>query len=99
MPGDPNPTAEGPVRAARPVVGVSGGRAPGRPVGARLGVLGLWPDAGFRGFVEIDRPVLEGTVERVVATAAGLVQARTTRPGPGGADVDAAAPPSSLAAA
>jgi hypothetical protein len=76
---------------------VAGLRSPSRPVPSR--VLGLWPDAGFRGFVEIDRPVLEGTVERVVATAAGLVQARTTRPGPGGADVDAAAPPSSLAAA
>jgi len=74
---------------------VAGLRSPTRPVPAR--VIGLWPDAGFREGIEVDRAALEGAVDRVVATVARLVDARTdSSDSDGGAPVECRA---SLAAA
>jgi hypothetical protein len=53
---------------------VAGLRSPTRPVPSR--VLGLWPDAGFHSSVEVDREVLLGAVDRVVATVTAVVSAR-----------------------
>jgi hypothetical protein len=55
---------------------VAGLRSPTRPVPSR--VVGLWPDAGFHTGVEIDRRALEGAVDRVVATVAVVVDARSS---------------------
>ncbi len=49
-------------------------RSGSRPLPARI--TGLWPDAGTHRMVEIDRPVLEGAVDRVIAVVATLVEAR-----------------------
>jgi hypothetical protein len=54
---------------------VAGMRSPTRPIPAR--VMGLWPDAGFHSSVDIDHRSLDGAVDRVVATVAATVEART----------------------
>ena len=70
-------------------------RSATRPVPAR--VLGLWPDAGFREAVEVDRPVLERAVARVVATVGRLVKGQAVSAEGDGSEL--VAPTPSLAAA
>jgi len=58
----------------------SGLRSPSRPVPAR--VLGLWPDSGLHGTVDIDADVLMAAAHRVVSTVDLVVAARLSAGGP-----------------
>jgi hypothetical protein len=58
----------------------AGLRSPSRPVPAR--VLGLWPDAGVHGTVEIDADILSAAADRVVSTVGLVVDARLSLAGP-----------------
>jgi hypothetical protein len=53
-------------------------RAPSRPVPAR--VVGVWPDTGADGVVEIDAGALAAAADLVVATVTAVVEARLSVP-------------------